>query len=162
VTYTVDVNPGPARSGTITVADKTYTVSQAGNTGACATASVIASPVAPPGVGGVEPMWQPTGVTLTAGQPVVITASGTWTDAGVTLTAAGHPGVTVSGGNCPFPGGAPLLSLIGRIGPTGTPFLIGATMSFTPPTSGVLYLAPQDNWYLLWDNAGSLSVAVCR
>jgi hypothetical protein len=162
VGYTVDSNPGPARSGTITVADKIYTVSQAGSTAGCTTVSVIASPVAPPGVGGVEPMWQPTAVTLTAGQPVVITASGTWTDAGVVLTAAGHPTVTVAGTNCPLTGGAPLLALIGRIGPTGTPFLIGASKTFTPPTSGVLYLAPQDNWYTLWDNAGSLSVAVCR
>ena len=162
VNYVVDANPGGARSGTITVADKIYTVSQAATTTTCATASVVASPVAPPGVGGVEPMWQSTGVTLTAGQPVTITASGTWSDAGVMLTAAGHPSVTVAGTNSPYPAGAPLLSLIGRIGPGGAPFLIGASSSFTPAASGVLYLAPQDNWYTLWDNAGSLSVSICQ
>jgi hypothetical protein len=42
------------------------------------------------------------------------------------------------------------------------PFLIGASKSFTPTTSGVLYLAPQDNWYYTWDNAGSLSVGICK
>ena len=52
--------------------------------------------------------------------------------------------------------------MIGRIGPTGAPFLIGASKSWTPATSGTLYLAPQDNWYLTWNNAGSLSVSVCQ
>jgi hypothetical protein len=158
VTYTVDVNPGSARTGTITVADKTYTVTQAASTAtSCTSATVVA---ATPGTGGVEPMWQPTGITLTAGQPVAITASGTWSNAGVSLTAAGHPTVTVTGDNCPL-SGAPLLALVGRIGPTGAPFLIGTSASFTPATSGVLYLAPQDNWYETWNNAGSLSVSVC-
>ena len=108
----------------------------------------------------MEVMWLTTGVTLTAGQPVAVSASGTWTNAGASLTAAGDPTTTVTGGDCPL-SGAPLLALIGRIGPTGTPFLIGASKSWTPPTSGVLYLAPQDNWYLTSDNAGSLSVSIC-
>jgi len=27
-------------------------------------------------------------------------------------------------------------------------------------TTGTLYLAPNDNWYTLWDNAGSLAVTI--
>ena len=161
VTYTVDVNPGSPRTGSITVGDKSHLVSQSGDTATtCTTVTVVAKPTPPSGVGGVETLWQTTGVTLTAGQPVAITASGNWTDAGVSLTAAGHPTATVTGPNCPL-SGAPLLGLIGRIGPAGTPFLIGASTAWTPSTSGVLYLAPQDNWYTTWDNAGSLSVSIC-
>ena len=120
---------------------------------------MLASP-RPPGVGGVEALWQSSGVFLTAGQPVTVIASGTWTDAGVTLTAAGHPTKTVTGSDCPL-SGQRLLALIGRVGLNGTPFLIGATTTFTPSTTGILYLAPQDNWYWTDDNAGSLTVSVC-
>ena len=162
VAYTVDVNPGSARAGSITVGGQTYAVSQAASSASnCSTATVAAKPTPPPGVGGVETLWQTTGVTLTAGQPVAIMASGTWSDAGVSLTGAGHPTATVNGPNAPLSSGAPLFALIGRIGPAGAPFLIGSSRSFTPSTSGVLYLAPQDNWYTTWDNSGSLGVSVC-
>jgi hypothetical protein len=109
----------------------------------------------------VETLWQTTGISLTAGQPVTVTTAGSWTDAGISLTGDGNPLVTVTGPNCPL-SGQPVLALIGRIGATGTPFLVGATRTFTPTTSGVLYLAPQDNWYTTWDNTGSLSVTICR
>ena len=162
VSYTVDANGGAARTGTITAGGQSYTVSQAASPASpgCSTATVVAAATPPPGVPGVDGMWQSTGVTLTAGQPVTVTATGTWSSAGVALTAAGQSSTMVTGADCPL-SGAPLLALIGRIGPTGTPFLIGTTRSWTPTTSGVLYLAPQDNWYTVSDNAGSLSVSVC-
>ena len=31
-----------------------------------------------------------------------------------------------------------------------------------PTTDYVFYLARQDNWYVAWDNTGSLCVTVCR
>ena len=162
VSYTVDANTGAARTGTITVDDQTYTVTQAEAAAtSCTTVAVQAKPTPPPGVGGVETLWQSTGITVTAGQPLTVTATGTWSDAGVALTAAGHPTTTVTGVNCPL-SGQPLLALIGRIGASGAPFLIGASKTWTPSTTGTLYLAPQDNWYTTWDNAGSLSVSVCR
>jgi hypothetical protein len=162
LSYAVDVNTGAARTGAITVGDQSYTVSQAaGVTSTCDTVTVLAQPPAQPGLVAVDAMWQSTGISLTAGQPVTVTASGTWSDAGVSLTAAGSATTTVTGTNCPL-SGQPLMSLIGRIGPTGTPFLVGASKTFTPAATGVLYLAPQDNWYVTWDNAGSLSVTICR
>jgi hypothetical protein len=160
VSYTVDANAGASRTGTITVDNQTYTVSQeAAGPVTTTTVPVLAKPTPPAGVGGVETLWQSSGVTLTAGQPVTIAATGTWVDGGVSYTAAGHGTTTVTGTNCPL-SGQKLMALIGRIGTSGTPFLIGTTLSFTPGTSGVLYLAPQDNWYTTWDNSGSLSVAI--
>jgi hypothetical protein len=162
VSYTVDVNTGAARTGTITAGGQTYAVSQAaGATTTCDTVTVLAKPTPPPGAAGVEGLWQSSGVTLTAGRPVTVTASGTWSNDGVALTAAGHSTTTVTGADCPL-SGQPLLALIGRIGPTGTPFLVGASKAFTPATTGVLYLAPNENWYFTWKNAGSLSVTICR
>ena len=106
-------------------------------------------------------MWMSTGVLLTVGQPVTIAATGTWSNAGVPLTADGHPTATVTGGDCPL-SGQPLMALLGRVGADGTPFHVGTSKTFTPTANGVLYLVPQDNWYTTWDNAGSLSVTVCR
>jgi hypothetical protein len=163
VTYTVDLNTDAARTGTISAGGQTYTVSQAaGVTTTSDTVTVQATPTPPPGVGGVEGMWQTTGIALTAGQAVTVTTSGAWSnsDAG-SLTGAGSASTTVTGADCPL-SGAPLLALIGRIGPAGTPFLIGASKTFTPPTTGVLYLAPQDNWYFTWKDSGSLSVTITR
>ena len=162
VSYTVDANIGAARTGRITAGGQTHVVSQAAavNT-VCDTVTVLARPTPPPGVPGVEGMWQSSGVTLTAGRPVTITATGTWTNDGVVLSANGHPTTTVTGADCPL-SGAPLLALIGRIGPTGTPFLVGANRAFTPATTGVLELAPNENWYFTWKNAGSLGVTICR
>ena len=129
-----------------------------GNPAADCTPSVTVSG-APPSSPPVTAMWQPSGVTVTAGQTVSVTASGTWTS-GTAFTANGDPNTIITGDNCPL-SGAHLMALVGRIGPNGTPFLIGQTKTFTASTSGELYLAPNDNWYLLWDNSGSLSVAVC-
>jgi hypothetical protein len=78
------------------------------------------------------------------------------------MTAAGHPTITVvSPTNSPM-SGQPLLALIGRVGLDGAPFLVGPSRNFTPTSNGVLYLAPQDNWYSTENNVGSLSVTVCR
>jgi hypothetical protein len=114
---------------------------------------------APPASPPLTAMWQATGVTMTAGQTVSVTASGTWTS-GSAFTADGDPTTTVTGDNCPL-SGAHLMALVGRIGPNGTPFLVGQQVTFTAPASGELYLAPNDNWYTLWDNSGAVSVAVC-
>jgi len=162
VGYVVDANTGAARTGTIVVGGQTFTVSQAGATAPrCDTVTVLARPPLPPGIGGVETMWQSSGITLTAGQSATITAPGTWSDALGSLTAAGRSTATVVGTNCPL-SGQPELALIGRVGPNGAPFLVGPNRVFTPTATGVLYLAPQDNWYTTWDNSGSLSVTVCR
>jgi hypothetical protein len=48
--------------------------------------------------------------------------------------------------------------LIGRIGPTGTPFGIGENATFAAPASGLLYLGVNDDGY--GDNRGSFQVQV--
>ena len=107
-------------------------------------------------------MWQGTGTSITAGQTVTITVAGTqtWANGGQSYTAAGNPNDLTAGVNVPMPG-APRMALVGRIGTTGTPFLIGTSSQFTAQATGQLFLAPNDEWYLLWDNSGSLSVSIC-
>jgi PKD repeat protein len=134
------------RTGTIVVAIPTCTPT---------TVTVQANP-------GISPslLWPSTGISVTAGQTVTITATGTWSNAGVSLTAAGNASDVVAAGPDVPLGGAPRMALIGRIG-TGAPFVVGASLQITAQTSGVLSLTPNDEWYFRSDNAGSLSVAVC-
>jgi hypothetical protein len=151
-TWTLTVHSGSAsatRTGTILI--------QTPGAATCTTATVGAVPATP----GLAGMWQATGVTIAAGQAVTVTASGTWSAGSGAVSADGRAGETLVGPNCPL-AGAVAGALIGRIGPTGTPFLIGASRSWTAAASGELYLAPNDNWYTTWDNSGSLSVTVCR
>jgi hypothetical protein len=69
---------------------------------------------------------------------------------------------------CPDPGnlepcalnGAPYGALIGKIGPSGTPFFIGSSLSMTAAETGELSLIVNDNlgWY--FDNYGNLMVFI--
>jgi PKD repeat protein len=126
--------------------------------GSCVPATVAVQASTPSTPGG---QWQSTGITVGAGESLTITAPGTWTRGGQAWTAAGDSGDTGCGVNCAA-AGAPRMALIGRIGPGGAPFVVGASYQQTAPAGGTLYLAPNDDWYMLWNNAGSLSVAVCH
>lgn len=53
---------------------------------------------------------------------------------------------------------APYGALVGRVGPEGSPFLIGGASSFTPPASGPLYLTVNDNLGFYLDNLGGFTV----
>jgi hypothetical protein len=46
-------------------------------------------------------------------------------------------------------------------GATGTPFRVGTGRQWTATEAGPLYLAPNDNWYTLADNGGSVQVGIC-
>jgi PKD repeat protein len=128
--------------------------------GSCvpATKTVAAKPAG----GGLAGMWQATGITVGAGETMTLSAGAgqTWTNGGATWTAAGNASDVMQGANCPMPG-APRMALIGRVGATGAPFLVGQQKQMTAPTAGEIYLAPNDDWYMLWDNAGTLTVSVC-
>ena len=50
--------------------------------------------------------------------------------------------------------GWPKNSVIGKIGPTGTPFFVGNQLTFTANKSGVLYLGYNDRSGNFGDNAG--------
>ena len=152
-TWTVTVQAGTAtetRTGTIVVREP----------GACipSTHSIVAKPSG----SGVAGMWQVTGVTVQAGESVTLDAGAqTWTNGGRAWTAAGDAAdVLAQGENSPM-SGAPRMALVGRIGASGRPFLVGAQTQVTASATGALYLAPNDYWYLLWDNAGSMSVSAC-
>jgi hypothetical protein len=149
---------------TLTVTVGTATASQTGtiaiSTSGCAPTSYVVLAQPPTSL---ALMWQGTGATVTAGQVVNISVSGsqTWTDNGQAWTAAGNAADPTVGPNSPMPG-APRMALVGRIGATGTPFLVGASLQFTAGASGQLFLAPNDDWYMLWNNVGSLTATVCK
>ncbi len=103
----------------------------------------------------LETVWKNTGLTLKAGLPVTITASGT---ANRGSGVEGPDGVPNS--HCPFycaGPGLPVGSLIGRIGKTGQPFFVG-TGPKTASGVGTLYLAYNDGWYQ--DNSGSFKATI--
>ena len=107
----------------------------------------------------VEPNlpWTDTEITVTAGQPLTITASGVVKF----INKHGYPQGPAGDADClkekPGPFEAPNLpcfSLIGKIGVTGTPFEVGASyISAASPAGGELFLAPNDDKYP--DNGGS-------
>jgi hypothetical protein len=101
--------------------------------------------------------WTDTGITVEAGQPLTISATGTV----FYINRRGYPASPAGTASClkekPGPFEAPALpcfSLIGRIGATGTPFEVGVYyISTSLPASGELYLGPNDDKYP--DNGGS-------
>jgi Domain of unknown function (DUF5011) len=101
--------------------------------------------------------WTDTGIDLTLGSNVTITASGT------IKIASSDPGKTPAGApECSAPSdfvapGLPCWSLIGRIG-GGTPFYVGTAMGFSVTTSGRLFLGVNDNSFP--DNTGSWTATV--
>ena len=98
-------------------------------------------------------VWTDTGVTLTPGMSVTITASGT-VDRG-TGQLTGPNGFTFTCGVCTSTV-LPIYSLIGQIG-TGDPFFVG-TGPITVSGEGTLYLAFNDGLYT--DNRGCFVASI--
>jgi hypothetical protein len=113
--------------------------------------------------------WVDSGFAVTADEPVSVTASGN----SLTADLLQYPGA-ISGPDgqdwnlgcgqyegAPPPcamNDAPYGALVGRIGEDGEPFLIGSDLTFTPATSGDLYLAVNDNIGYYDDNSGSYRI----
>jgi PKD repeat protein len=146
---TVDNEAVAPQTGTITASNYV-----------CTPRTVVAAPSARAGMNPAAAMWQDMGMTVQAGDDLRITAAGTWRAGSQVLTAAGDGSQAVAGPNCAM-SGAPLLALVARIGETGTPFLVQGGRAIQVTTTGTLYLAPNDNWYMLWNNTGSLAVTLC-
>jgi hypothetical protein len=113
--------------------------------------------------GGTE--WYDTGISVTSGDTLGFTASGSVTInlAGKTETPAGDSTVSTMGTAVPFAApGLTAWSLVGRVGTSGTPFEIGTGTSAPPtaPATGELYLSVNDNYF--GDNSGSWSVSITR
>jgi len=103
--------------------------------------------------------WFDTGIDVSAGQAVSITASGlaSYKPGGpYATTPAGLPSVDRNS----LAPGLPVGSLVGKIGPFGAPFEVGNSASFTVPAGGRLYLSYNDRVGAFGDNSGSWSVTV--
>lgn len=111
--------------------------------------------------------WAPTRVTLQAGGFVRISATGRWSAVGQQLRAASTVNTTTDANGYPNTSGQPTLlpsanrgALIGRVGPNGAPFLIGATYEGAVREDGVLFLSMNDGAGQFTDNTGRLAVNI--
>ncbi|MEO6237466.1 MAG: GMC family oxidoreductase, partial [Vicinamibacterales bacterium] len=102
--------------------------------------------------------WTSTGVTVRKGQTINLTTSGQVQlsdDVNDIADANGaKSGRMATGGTLRVPAGA----LIGRIGPNGTPFGVGAQTSIVAPAAGVLFLGVNDDGFA--DNKGNYQVVI--
>jgi hypothetical protein len=112
-----------------------------------------------------------TGIALTAGESVTISASGkikfstTGSSSPVGLKfsqssgGGGTCGEVIYGGGTPFPlPGANCWAMMFKIGASGTPFPTGSKISFTSPVAGELFLGVNDTFYA--DNSGHWTAKV--
>ena len=116
--------------------------------------------------------WTDTGVALTQGEAVTISASGTikWgssspLDSPVGRTfgqlngKAGTCGSVAYAGGSPFPApGVNCYSMLFKIGSSGIAFPTGKKISFTSPVAGELFLGVNDTFF--GDNTGSWSATI--
>lgn len=114
--------------------------------------------------------WTATTCTVSVGQTVTFTASGTVTfkaaadsDGGNTANPDGIVGYPLNPsipgfeyGSCSVNAAWRHMALIGRIGSTGTPFLIGSSKTITATSAGVIQLRANDTCSS--DNSGSYAV----
>ncbi len=110
--------------------------------------------------------WTDAGMELRAGEALVAGAEGSWSN-----HEGSRPRLPASGGErligtpyehytrtWPVPEG-PLMALVARIGPEGTPWLLPPGAPVRVPSSGRLWLGPNDAAPLA-DNGGELSVTL--
>lgn len=111
--------------------------------------------------------WTDTGIAITAGDRLQISASGKIYAGSLVFdpydTPDGQGTVSRDGYTCLPKGsglggqflvaGVPCWSLVGRIGENGTPFEVGSHSNFVAKTSGELYLGVNDNFFP--DNSGN-------
>lgn len=117
--------------------------------------------------------WQDTGIAVNPGDVLVIRyASGSWRWTGDRADFDGNGDPYANGSyleicttnyDCPVTD-APLEALVGRIGLSGEPFLIGNSITYTIPNSTgnnqKLFLMGNDSISGLHDNVGSIEVSI--
>ena len=103
--------------------------------------------------------WQRTGIQVDSGERIALAASGEYVfhSAGYTCGPEGIPDAK------PFTGSWPAteltgLALIGKIGETGIPFLVGPAAEIQADHDGELFLGVNDD--IVDENTGTLSVKV--
>jgi hypothetical protein len=110
--------------------------------------------------------WQDCHIDLVAGVPVKIAAKGETVTADLSSFPDSHSGPDGQITLCTMFDGVsacameykPYGALIGKIGPTGEPFIIGSSLTFVPETSGRLYVIVNDNLPYYADNYGKYLV----
>ena len=107
--------------------------------------------------------WQDTGVAVETGRTYDVRAEGRWSmgpTCGVSdANGVGHNRLFCAGSE-PVPG-HPTATLIGRIGPSGTPFVVGSRHTLRPGRSGHLQMGVNAN-AMFFDNTGSMTVSIAR
>lgn len=101
--------------------------------------------------------WQDTGLFLPAGSTARISASGKWSPWPAAGLWSGPEGNETWQGQVSF---IPASALMGRLGASGKPFFIGAEAEITAKDNGQLYLAMNDLFSALWDNAGQMNADI--
>ncbi len=105
--------------------------------------------------------WTDTGFSVTAGETLAMTATGT-----IYFRRDNKLGEVPDGGACAVPQSRftastfSCYSLIGKVGTSGTPFEVGASYSDVFQSSGELYLLANDNVGAFGNNTGSWTVAI--
>lgn len=97
-----------------------------------------------------------TGITVNAGDSIVITASGTWSNSGSSSWGPGGNG-TSAPASFALPGQSQY-SLIGRVGTSGAFFEVGTSYSGTASATGKLYLLMNDDQFA--DNTGKVTATI--
>lgn len=101
--------------------------------------------------------WQAFGVHVTAGETVKILAMGKWSQAPSLNVWSGPEGSEGTGKEVPW---IKANALMGKIGEQGKPFEIGAETELRATGEGEVYLAINDPFDWVKDNAGSMQVTV--
>lgn len=121
---------------------------------AVCSSSAFAADVSVPAASG----WVDSGIDVSSGKRLDITAAGTWSNGGASpqwVGADGWPSVLLTNTQLPQ---APLSSLVGRIG--SQTFLIGSKYRASTPAPGRLFLSINDTQGDFTDNQGAIKASV--
>lgn len=108
--------------------------------------------------------WYDTGININSVDTIIITASGNIKIAGSDYYGQTPDGVIETSSSdiakllCPSTNRK--YSLIGKIGSSGSCFVIGSSKILTASSSGTLYLSVNDRVGTFWDNSGSWTVNI--
>jgi hypothetical protein len=101
--------------------------------------------------------WQDSGVYLPEGASARISATGKWSPWPSAGLWSGPEGNEAWKGQVAF---IPASALMGRLGTDGKPFYVGPESEIIAKQNGRLYLAMNDLFSALWDNAGEMKATI--